>query len=125
MNMNTRKRLYALEDVLLFGKYRNRTLKSVLDTDQQYIFWCLSKLPTFEMSNDAWTYATTINPSFVAIKPTTCHEAVPYSEGVEMLLCNPWNGQQWANRKEGAEDVQIILPFTQHYHTAPMQLSLL
>lgn len=120
----TTKKQYALDDVLNFGKYRNRTLRSVLDTDYQYILWCLSNLPTFEMSGDAWTYASALNPSFVDIKPTTCYEAVPYSEGVEMLLCNPWYEKQMANLKQIAEDVQVIFSLPEHYLTKPVQLSL-
>ena len=122
--MKTKKRQYALNDVLHFGKYRNRTLKCVLDTDHQYIFWCLSNLPTFEMSSDAWTYATMLNSSFIAIKPMTCYETVPYSEGVELLLCNPWYGQQMANLKKYAEDVQVIFSLPQHQRTAPVQLTI-
>lgn len=122
--MKTKKRQYALNDVLHFGKYRNRTLKCVLDTNHQYIFWCLSNLPTFEMNSAAWTYAIALNPSFVAIKPTTCYEAVPYSEGVEMLLCNPWYAQQMANLKKCAEDVQVIFSLPQHQRTAPVQLTI-
>lgn len=120
----TTKKQYALDDVLNFGKYRNRTLRRVLDTDNQYIFWCLSNLSTFEMSSDAWTYATTLNPSFVAIKPTTCYEAVPYSEGVELLLCNPWYEQQMANLKKYAEDVQVIFSLPEHRRTTPVQLTI-
>ena len=45
--MKNTKKQYTLNDILNFGKYRNRTLRSVLDTDHQYIF--SGAYPTYQL----------------------------------------------------------------------------
>ena len=106
---------YTLNDTLTFGKYRGKTLKAVLTRDAHYIQWCLDNISNFSLDEQAWDYAMSISSAFASHsaespKATVRYECVPYSEGVEVLLINPWGKQMLKYAISNAED---IFPYEQ------------
>ena len=49
-------RSYSLSDEMNFGRYKGFTVKEVIDTDRQYIKWCIKTVEWFELTNDALNY---------------------------------------------------------------------
>ena len=41
--VDSKKKLYDLNDVLTFGKYKGSKIKKVLEFDPDYIDWCIYK----------------------------------------------------------------------------------
>lgn len=101
---------YTLNDTLTFGKYRGKTLKAVLTRDAHYIQWCLDNISDFSLDEQAWDYAMSISSAFASHsaespKVTVRYKCVPYSEGVEVLLINPWGKQMLKYAISHAEDI--------------------
>lgn len=107
--MKTKKQ-YNLEDKLNFGKYRHLSLRTVIDRDAEYVLWCISKIPDFTLSDEAWNYATERNESFVAVRPKPTYSSKPYSDGVEVLTTFPWKDRYLTYLRTHAEDAQIVIP---------------
>lgn len=123
--MNRQKRKYALDEILHFGKYRGKTLRWVLDNHQEYVMWCLSNIQSFGMSDEALDYAVNVSSSFGEYRQSIKYEAVPYSEGVEILIRNPWYKRRMENIRNYAVDVHAIeLLSLPKWNGNPKQLSL-
>ena len=52
-NIDIDPRAMDLSDRMTFGKYRGRTLIKVIDSDPEYISWCLKKVHFFVISKEA------------------------------------------------------------------------
>lgn len=44
---------YGLEDRFEFGKYKDRRLKAIIDTDVIYIRWCFENIEGFSIDSEA------------------------------------------------------------------------
>ncbi|MBR1807938.1 MAG: hypothetical protein IJ776_00925 [Paludibacteraceae bacterium] len=117
------KKQYNLTDKLGFGKYRYQQLRYVLQHDAKYIYWCMTNVRDFAMSDEALQFAQSCCELFVAIKPK--YAVQPYAEGIDVLLSFPWKKQYLLYMRKYAEDAQVIsiyaLPHCPHQ---PIQLTL-
>lgn len=109
MKTNMAKK-YALHDILTFGKYRGRTLRQVLSKDAKYVQWCLGNVHNFSMDNPAWDYAISVSSSFETYRPKSSNlvakrDSLPYSDGIEVLLHNPWGDRILKCAASVAEDI--------------------
>ena len=125
--MKTRQ--YTLNDTLAFGKYRGKTLRQVLTQDANYVQWCLGNVHDFSMDNPAWDYAISLSSSFETSKPksTTAvakRDSLPYSDGIEVLLYNPWGDKILKYAASIAVDVMPVVEKTPVCKTAGQQLEI-
>ena len=56
--------IYQPEDILRFGKHRNKTIRQVYEDDPTYIRWCLDSIDTFEMSDKHRREALQVSSSY-------------------------------------------------------------
>ena len=102
-----KKQPYSLSDRLGFGKYRNKSVSYVLENDATYIFWCLTNIPNFTLTDMAMQYAKTCSEVFVGVKSKDQCEYLPYSEGIEILSTIPWRTKYINYMRKFAEDAVI------------------
>ena len=50
--MKVNKNKYERQDVLLFGKYKGKTIAEVLKIDSSYLNWCLTNVGSFKVSDE-------------------------------------------------------------------------
>lgn len=103
-----KKQPYNLSDLLGFGKYRNRSISYVLENDATYIYWCITNIPNFTLTDEAIQYAKTCNEIFTNVKPERQDEYQPYSEGIEILSSIPWRSKYINYMRKFAEEAEII-----------------
>ena len=117
------KKQYNLTDKLGFGKYRYEQLRYVLQHDAKYIYWCMTNVRNFALSDEALQFAKSCSELFVAIKPK--YEVQPYADGIDVLLSFPWKKQYLLYMRTFAEDAHIVpsLSFPTHLQI-PVQLSI-
>ncbi len=41
--------VYSLADYLIFGKYKGRSIQVIIETDPQYLQWCVDNIPDFTL----------------------------------------------------------------------------
>lgn len=104
-----KKQPYSLSDRLGFGKYRNRSVSYVLENDAMYIYWCITNIPNFTLTDEAIQYAKICNEIFNNIKSERQYDYQPYSEGIEILSTIPWRNKYINYMRKIAEDA-IITP---------------
>ena len=49
-----KSRVWALTDVLDFGKHQSKTIEDVIEDDPLYIDWCMQEVEGFTLDNDAY-----------------------------------------------------------------------
>ena len=117
------KKQYNLTDKLGFGKYRHQLLRYVIQYDAGYIYWCMTNIKHFELSEEALQFAQSYSELFVANKPK--YEVQPYAEGIDVLLSFPWKKQYLLYMRKYAEDVRVIPIYALPNHPhQPVQLTL-
>lgn len=95
----TKNTTYSINDKLGFGKYRNLTVKQVLERDPNYINWCKQNIPHFQITDNTETQET---------KQQHTYPSQPIDEQLDILLCTPWNKQYLKHYKDHTTDAQII-----------------
>ena len=105
---------YTLNETLAFGKYRGKTLRQVLTQDANYVQWCLGNVQNFSMDCPAWDYAISLSSAFETYKPKSTtmvakRDSLPYSDGIEVLLYNPWGDKILMYASSVAIDVMPIV----------------
>ncbi len=103
-----KKQPYNLSDLLGFGKYRNKSVSYVLENDAMYIYWCITNIPNFTLTDEAIQYAKICNEIFSNIKSERQYEYQQYSEGIEILLTIPWRNKYINYMRKFAEEAEII-----------------
>lgn len=48
--------VYSLDDVIDFGKYKNKTIREIIDDDPDYIEWALDETDNFGFDLDLEAY---------------------------------------------------------------------
>lgn len=48
------KKVFELDDVITFGKYKGNTIDDVIHDDYGYIEWCLDNLAWFKISENVY-----------------------------------------------------------------------
>jgi uncharacterized protein (DUF3820 family) len=51
MTRNELLKIQGINDEFQFGKYKGKTLFYVLDTNPQYIIWCINNIKEFKIDN--------------------------------------------------------------------------
>lgn len=125
--------IYNLHNSLPFGKHKGQTIHQVLQSDPNYLLWCVEKLDRFAMSDEAWDYAISMNNQFAAMRPKpTTYSTVSIVEqtttdGIEVLAHYPWRDTAKAKANflqqlhQLAEDAMLVVD---HQTITPIQLTL-
>lgn len=53
------KKVYGVQDVFTFGKYKGNTVEDVIHDDYGYIVWCLDNLEWFKVDEYVYELLTT------------------------------------------------------------------
>lgn len=48
----SRKRIWGINDILSFGKYKGSTIKDVIKEEPSYLIWCQNNVGWFELDED-------------------------------------------------------------------------
>lgn len=124
---------YNLNDKLSFGKHKGQTIRQILQSDPNYLLWCVEKLDRFAMSDEAWDYAISMNKQFAAMRPKpTTYNSIgiveqTMSDGIEILAHYPWRDVEKAKNNflkqihNIAEDAMLVV---EQPHINPVQLTL-
>lgn len=57
-------KIYNLETVISFGRFKNRTTSEIIDIDPTYITWCIGHLDHFLISEEVTVAITEKYPNF-------------------------------------------------------------
>ncbi len=104
-NKKSKKHIYGLANALLFGKYKGQTLRQVIDKHSDYIVWCVENVGSFQMNDEAWNYAASINATLAAFCPqpksNKAEVTVEWTNasGIECLIHYPWKDVADARRR--------------------------
>ena len=125
--------IYQLTNQLTFGKHKGQTIRQILQSDSNYLLWCVEKMDRFAMSDEAWDYAISLNKQFAAMRPKpTTYESVgiveqTMTDGIEVLAHYPWRDMSKAREKfmkhmrQMAEDAILV---AEDKTITPVQLTL-
>lgn len=128
-----KRHIYGLNDQLTFGKHKGQTIRQILQSDSNYLLWCVEKLNRFAMSDEAWDYAISLNKQFATMRPKpTTYKSVDIVErtmtdGIEVLAHYPWRDVTKAKENflkrmhQMAEDTIIVV---EKQTFSPVQLTL-
>ena len=128
-----KRHIYGLNDQLTFGKHKGQTIRQILQSDSNYLLWCVEKLDRFAMSDEAWDYAISLNKQFATMRPKpTTYKSVDIVEqtmtdGIEVLAHYPWRDVTKAKENflkrmhQMAEDTIIVV---EKQTFSPVQLTL-
>lgn len=125
--------IYNLHDSLPFGKHKGQTIHQVLQSDPNYLLWCVEKLDRFAMSDEAWDYAISMNNQFAALRPKpTTYNSVGIVEqimtdGIEVLAHYPWRDMAKAREnflKQMHQIAEEAILVVEQQAIKPIQLTL-
>lgn len=100
-----KRHIYGLNDQLTFGKHKGQTIRQILQSDSNYLLWCVEKMDRFAMSDEAWDYAISLNKQFATMQPKpTTYKSVDIVErtmtdSIEVLAHYPWRDMSKAREK--------------------------